>query len=156
MNSGKAAMIGLAMVLGAGTILWSLSDREESAVVKAESHAAHSMEAMPAPAAESPREAGVNAGRLQRVPVNLVCMVNNRAFATPQIPVEVEGRTYYGCCEGCKEKLKTNREARMAVDPVSGLEVDKALAIIGSLPDGQVYYFGSAETMAAFDPARLN
>jgi YHS domain-containing protein len=90
--------------------------------------------------------------RLAAIAANKVCMVNDRVFPTPQIPVEVEGRTYYGCCEGCKATLANDRRARMAVDPVSGREVDKAKASIGAFPDGRVAYFESAKNRAAFNP----
>lgn len=35
------------------------------------------------------------------IPQSRVCMVNNTVFDKPQIPVQVEGKTYYGCCGGC-------------------------------------------------------
>jgi len=38
-----------------------------------------------------------------------VCMVNDRVMGKPQIPVEVEGKTYYGCCEGCKSRLQNSQ-----------------------------------------------
>ena len=27
-----------------------------------------------------------------------VCMITNKLFDTPQIPVKIEDKTYYGCC----------------------------------------------------------
>lgn len=156
MNLKKASMTGLVLALGAGAVFWSAMSGKKPAPGIANPPAAHSMESMAAPAPALPREAGAAAGRLQPVAANLVCMVNNRVFPSPQIPVEFQGRTYYGCCEGCKQNLMTNREARMAMDPVSGVEVDKALATIGSLPDGRVFYFKSPEAMAAFDPGSMN
>jgi hypothetical protein len=30
---------------------------------------------------------------------DVVCMTNDRILWTPQIPVQVEGKTYYGCCD---------------------------------------------------------
>ena len=79
-----------------------------------------------------------------------VCMINNQVFEKDQIPVQVEGRTYYGCCEMCKEKLAKDAAARQAVDPVSGKTVDKAKAVIAALPDGKVLYFESVETLAKY------
>ena len=50
--------------------------------------------------------AGRDAATVSRVPdANLVCMVNDRYMGVEQIPVQVEGRTYYGCCEMCKTRL---------------------------------------------------
>ena len=79
-----------------------------------------------------------------------VCMVNNAAFDKPQIPVEVNGKTYYGCCPMCKERLAKDVSARTATDPVSGKSVDKAEAVIGKAPDGSVYYFESEANMKRY------
>jgi YHS domain-containing protein len=89
---------------------------------------------------------------LKRVEARKVCMVNNQVFEKDQIPVEVQGRTYYGCCEMCKKRLALDLEARQAVDPVSGKTVDKATAVIGALEDGSVLYFESEETLAKYEP----
>lgn len=78
---------------------------------------------------------------LTPIKAEYVCMVNNAAFDKPQIPVEVNGKTYYGCCPMCKERLSKDASARMATDPVSGKSVDKAEAVIGKTADGSVYYF---------------
>ena len=79
-----------------------------------------------------------------------VCMVTNKVFEKDQIPVPVEGRTYYGCCEGCKQTLANNPEARTAVDPVSGKSVDKATAVVGARPDGSVLYFENEANLQEF------
>lgn len=83
---------------------------------------------------------------LKRVETKKVCMVNNQVFEKDQIPVAVEGKTYYGCCEMCKERLAKDAAARTAVDPVTGKPVDKATAVIAAMPDGKVLYFESQET----------
>ena len=36
---------------------------------------------------------------------SLVCFVNNKFMGIDQIPVEVEGKTYYGCCQDCVAKI---------------------------------------------------
>ncbi len=90
---------------------------------------------------------------LKPVDSNHVCMITDQEFAREQIPVEVEGKTYYGCCEMCKAKLNNNPESRVATDPVSGNQIDKAEAVIGAAPDGKVYYFESEENLTQFDPA---
>lgn len=82
-----------------------------------------------------------------------VCMVNNAAFDKPQIPVEVGGKTYYGCCPMCKERLAKDVSARTATDPVSGKEVDKASAVIGKAADGSVYYFESEANFQSYKPS---
>jgi YHS domain-containing protein len=78
---------------------------------------------------------------------SLVCFVNNKFMGINQIPVEFEGKTYYGCCQDCVAKIKTQREVRYAKDPLTGAEVDKALAYIVISPQGNndVLYFESEQ-----------
>jgi YHS domain-containing protein len=85
---------------------------------------------------------------------SLVCMVNNQFMGTPQIPVTVNGNTYYGCCEMCKGRLANDPSARTAVDPVSQRPVDKASAIIGRADNGAALYFESEQTFAAYSPQK--
>lgn len=87
---------------------------------------------------------------LQRVEAKKVCMVNNQLFGKDQIPVEVQGKTYYGCCEMCKERLAKDAAARTGVDPVTGKPVDKATAVIAALEDGSVLYFESEKTFEQY------
>jgi YHS domain-containing protein len=94
--------------------------------------------------------ASVEAEPLQRVATANVCMMNNTVFPKAQIPVAVDGKTYFGCCEMCKGRLAQDPTVRQAVDPVSGKSVDKATAVIGALPDGKVLYFESEKTFAAY------
>ena len=79
-----------------------------------------------------------------------VCMVNDALFQKDQIPVEVEGKTYYGCCEMCKNRLAQDEAIRYSVDPVTGEKVDKATAVFGALADGTVLYFESDETFEKY------
>jgi YHS domain-containing protein len=105
------------------------------------------MPAAPATAAQ-PR----GAAAVSRVPaVDLVCMVNDRFMGVKQIPVEVEGRTYYGCCPMCKSRLAQDKTVREAVDPVSGKTVDKATAVVAKRADDSVLYFESATTLARYN-----
>jgi YHS domain-containing protein len=92
----------------------------------------------------------VQSASLRKVEVKKVCMVTNRVFAKDQIPVAVQGKTYYGCCEGCKQTLANNPAARMAVDPVSGNTVDKATAVIGARPDGSTLYFENESNLKKY------
>ncbi len=91
------------------------------------------------------------AAPLKRVETKKVCMINNQVFEKDQIPVQVQGRTYYGCCEMCKERLAKDAAAREATDPVTGKTVDKAKAVIGAQPDGSVLYFESEETFKKYE-----
>jgi YHS domain-containing protein len=91
-----------------------------------------------------------NAGTLERVAPDRVCMVNDTRHPGPQIPVVVDGKTYFGCCEMCKGRLASDPQARTAVDPTSGKTVDKATAVIGATPQGKVMYFESAASLDAY------
>lgn len=87
---------------------------------------------------------------LVQVDAKYVCMINNQVFDKEQIAIEVENRTYYGCCEMCKDKLRNDAKSRVATDPVSGKKVDKAKAVIGASSDGKVFYFENAENLKRF------
>jgi len=84
----------------------------------------------------------------------LVCMVNDMDMGKAQIPVVVEGRTYYGCCAMCKERLAKDAAVRSAIDPVSGKSVDKAKAVIGKRPDGSVVYFETEANLRRYAASR--
>jgi YHS domain-containing protein len=90
------------------------------------------------------------ASALQVVEHKYVCMINNQRFNKVQIPIEVGGRTYYGCCEMCKGRLGGDPKSRVATDPVSGKEVDKAKAVIGANAQGEVFYFENIENMKRY------
>lgn len=64
-----------------------------------------------------------------------------------QVPTVVQGKTYFGCCAMCKEKLETLAAARTGTDPVSGNSVDKASAMIARDESGKVFYFESEGTL---------
>jgi YHS domain-containing protein len=70
-----------------------------------------------------------------------VCMVTNKKSDKDMIPVEVAGKTYYGCCEMCKGTLTKDASQRSAVDPVTKKPVDKSQAVIGAAANGDVLYF---------------
>lgn len=83
-----------------------------------------------------------------------VCMVQNRYGIMKMIPVEIDGKMYYGCCGGCVAKLKFRPEVRFSKDPVTGKDVDKASAFIVGNPDGTVTYFESKDTAEKFFSSR--
>ncbi|HEY8460213.1 MAG TPA: TRASH domain-containing protein [Blastocatellia bacterium] len=91
---------------------------------------------------------------LVQVEAKYVCMINNQRFNKEQIPVAVGNRTYYGCCEMCKNALRNNPRSRVAIDPVSKKKVDKATAIIGVDADGNAFYFENAENLKQFKPGQ--
>lgn len=108
-----------------------------------------SQEASAAQAGEHAAEVPAAASGLDR---SKVCFINDQYMGKPQIPVPVDGKTYYGCCQGCADRLREDRSTRFAKDPHTGKEVDKATAFIASDPRGgaQVLYFESADTYAAY------
>ncbi|MBX3022760.1 MAG: hypothetical protein KF799_13890 [Bdellovibrionales bacterium] len=75
------------------------------------------------------------------VPNKNVCMVTDQLFPKAQIPVEQDGKTYFGCCENCKATLATDAKVRSAIDPESKQSVDKATATIAANDEGSVLYF---------------
>jgi len=82
-----------------------------------------------------------------------VCYVNNAFMRAEQIPVMVEGKIYYGCCEGCVDKLKNNLGGvRYSTDPLTGEKVDKATAYIVLKPNSNsdVLYFASEKNYNEF------
>lgn len=93
---------------------------------------------------------GATNATLLRVESNKVCMVNDRLFPNEQIPVKVNGKMYYGCCSNCKKTLTESSEARTGVDPFSGLQVDKAEAVIAAFGDGRVLYFQNQGNLDAY------
>ncbi len=79
------------------------------------------------------------------VPNEKVCMVNDKFMGIKQIPIDVEGITYYGCCQNCVKKLQENLQGvRYGKDPISKEKVDKASAVtVRNLQDNTVTYFAS-------------
>ena len=90
-------------------------------------------------------------GKLTKVETKRVCMVTNKAFKQDQIAVDVDGKTYYGCCEMCKGRLTSEADLRTAVDPVSKKPVDKAAAVIAADANGKVFYFENDDNLAAYN-----
>lgn len=91
------------------------------------------------------------AAPLKKVEPKKVCMVNEQYMNRDQIPVEVDGKTYYGCCAMCKDRLAKDAAKRVAIDPVSGKTVDKAKAVIGAADDGTVVYFESEKNLKKYN-----
>lgn len=87
---------------------------------------------------------------LKPVEAKMVCMMNDKVFDKEQMAIEIEGKTYYGCCPMCKEMLGKDPSKRAATDPVSGNKVDKATAVIGADTHGMTYYFESEENLHKF------
>lgn len=102
----------------------------------------------------SPAEPIALAGTVKKgdhVPSELVCMVNDAYMGKEQIKVDFEGKTYYGCCNMCKERIPKDAAVRTAIDPQTMKSVDKASAYIVMIGDnGEVAYFESKQTYDQF------
>jgi YHS domain-containing protein len=124
-----------------------LGDESETACCAGES--AHADGASCGAEAHAP--VPVATGTLRRVSdASSVCMVRNHFMGRPQIPVVVNGRTYYGCCEGCKQRLLHDPNARAAVDPISRRSVDKAEAVVAIDASGGLLYFENEANFRAY------
>ena len=85
-----------------------------------------------------------------------VCMMQDALQVKPGTPIEHEGKTYYGCCAMCAEKLAAHPQRyTKATDPVTSARVDKASAFIYAL-QGNAFYFETEASRKRFakDPAR--
>ncbi|MGV0966915.1 hypothetical protein [Empedobacter falsenii] len=81
-----------------------------------------------------------------KVPNKQVCMVNNAYMGKDQFEVPYDGKTYYGCCNMCVERIPNDETSRKAKDPFTGKEIDKANAyIVLKDQQGNVDYFENEE-----------
>ena len=86
-----------------------------------------------------------------KVPNKQVCMVNNAYMGKDQFEVPYDGKTYYGCCNMCVERIPNDETARIAKDPFTGKEIDKADAyIVLKDQQGNVDYFENEENYKKF------
>lgn len=107
------------------------------------------------PSERAPAKAEVAQSALTRIgDPSKVCMVNDQHMGVAQIPVAVEGKTYFGCCEMCEARLKTDPKLRFATDPATQQPVDKATAVLAMDARGKVLYFESESSMQQY-AARL-
>ena len=143
MNLAKILVTALALIAAACT-------RGEKAEPGPAAREQPEHTAPPAPSAPAPMALTAAASLTEVTDPSQVCMVNNQYMGRPQIPTTVEGKTYYGCCPMCKGRLEKEASARTAKDPVSGRDVDKAVAVIGKQENGDVLYFESRQTLAAY------
>jgi YHS domain-containing protein len=113
-------------------------------------HAGHEQAAAPQPSAATSTPAAPAA--LTRIgDTGGVCMLSNRFLGEhADVPIQVEGKTYRGCCASCAARLGSQAEARTANDPVTGKPVDKATAVLARDATNRVYYFESEATFTSF------
>ncbi|MFN8254198.1 MAG: hypothetical protein U0W24_00825 [Bacteroidales bacterium] len=80
------------------------------------------------------------------VPDSVVCMVSGMVKNKAIKPIEINGKTYWGCCDNCLMQLKNNIEnVLFAKDPVSGAMICKSGALKRLNPENKKYvlYFES-------------
>jgi YHS domain-containing protein len=123
----------------------SASPPPAQTAASAEPHAGPHAAAQPAAQAEPAKK-----GLTRIDDPSTVCMVNDHFMGSPQIPVPVGDKTYYGCCEMCEGKLQADPSVRLGIDPVSKRPVDKALAVLAMDGTGKIFYFESEESLRAY------
>ena len=95
-----------------------------------------------------------NQGKLSLVQAEYVCMPQDAIYHRKMIPVEVKGKTYYGCCQGCVEQIKKEPDKScFAIDPITGEKIDKSEAIILNLW-GKARYFASKKNARQYATSR--
>ena len=137
------SMLALAAVLF--TACNSTDNQETTTAAQTEQNAATTM---PQPMAAT----GDNMPALgDQVPNDYVCMVNDAYMGRLQFEVPFEGKTYYGCCNMCVERIPVDKDARIAVDPFSSKVVDKSEAFIVLVSaQGHVAYFENEQNYKQF------
>ena len=89
---------------------------------------------------------------------NKICMVND--FYNPMadfsnFSVNIDGKSYYGCCHGCKKALSSSDQYHYAHYSVNGkqVKVDKAKAgciLADKQKNGTTYYFENEQACNDF------
>lgn len=100
---------------------------------------------------EENKNSEVNTSALKQVDSKYVCMVTDKLFNKEQISVEVEGKTYYGCCDMCKGRLANDPDIRIGIDPISKKKVDKAQSVTAADSEGEIYYFEDKQNLVEFN-----
>jgi YHS domain-containing protein len=74
------------------------------------------------------------------VPDSVVCMVSGIVKDKAIKPIEINGKTYWGCCGNCLTQLKNNiKNVLFAKDPVSGAMISKSGALKRLNPENKKY-----------------
>ena len=82
-----------------------------------------------------------------------ICMYRNKLNVGPSIPVLIDGETYYGCCQGCADKLTQNyQDSQYGEDKFSHhrIKKTKAFIVLQKKSNGKVNYFESEENFNHF------
>ncbi len=88
--------------------------------------------------------------QLKPIDKSKVCMQLDEAYPTKQRSVKIGKHNYNYCCDRCKSKLLENPELRIAKDPFSGKEINKALAYTAQDSLGNVVYFENEKNFKTY------
>lgn len=86
----------------------------------------------------------------RQIPYNKVCMYYDVELnMVSTFPVNINGKTYYGCCNETQANLYTDSTKRVAIEPITQKTIDKSEALIfldlDKIKDNKVLYFESKE-----------
>src|SRR5262245_34141796 len=113
LRSVGLALVGSAAVLGLGCSA-PPAPRVQPRAAEAKQEIAHAHDHDHVHDHEALPPAGAKG--LVRIEPQHVCMLSNRFLGEkPNVPVEVEGKTYFGCCANCAARIGSTAEARLAV-----------------------------------------
>jgi YHS domain-containing protein len=146
----KGLGIWMVMVAGVGVSILSLAGDLQAKTKKAKA-AEHEMAMPMSPSAQAKALSGTTQ-YMWPVPKDQICMVQKYDMEAKTTPVVLDGKTYYVCCEGCKNTITKDKNERFSKDPVSGKRINKADAVLGRASNGQIHFFESEQTRAAFRP----
>lgn len=81
---------------------------------------------------------------------SLICMTNDTVQKQAGLPQVYQGKTYYLCCEGCRQGFKADPDKfSHAHDPISNERVDKAEALVYGF-QGKAYFFANRKNLEVF------
>jgi YHS domain-containing protein len=143
--------IALALAMATAALLLGFTNAEGDPRARTQDNQASQEQSKPSPPVAMGQDAAKPEGKLVQADPKKICMVTNKAFDKDQIPVQIKGRTYYGCCEMCKGELEKDPKQRVAIDPVSRKKVDKSQAVIGVAPNGGIVYFESIGNLEKYN-----
>ena len=129
-------------------LLWGCSSAESGKSAPPQPSPSAAPQAPHGNAVQEPTQKVVATAFTRITDPSTVCMVTDRYMGAAQIPVVVEGKTYYGCCKMCEKRLNEEPSVRRALDPISKQEVDKALAVLAKDGSGAVFYFADEASLA--------
>lgn len=79
-----------------------------------------------------------------------ICMMQDTVLLKSGEKIEYHGKTYYGCCPMCKQKMIAEPERYLrATDPISKKIIDKSDAFILNV-DGNAVYFETESNRTKF------